>query len=99
MVTAYGTSTAAPTSERLRTAQLYALRSNSIVALFRTRRRLVLRFSYMRAALFWRSCQAFPSGPVSRAGEQIASMTEENRRFREEPKKPSICNVEPVSGD
>src|SRR3954447_5026036 len=53
MVTAYGTSRAAPTSERLRTTQLYALRSNSMVALFRTRRRLVLRFLSMCAPPFF----------------------------------------------
>jgi hypothetical protein len=67
MVTAYGTSRAAPISERFLTAQLYALRLNSMIALFKTRRRLVLWFSSFALSVLG-NMRAFRSGPVSKAG-------------------------------
>src|ERR1019366_312195 len=53
MASTYGTSRAAPASDKFRTAQLNAARSNSMIAPLSTRRRIALRFSSMCPAFFW----------------------------------------------
>src|SRR5665647_2139492 len=71
MASTYGTSRAAPASDKFRTAQLNAARSNSMIAPLSTRRRIALRFSSMCPAFFWAPWREFLQRRLVRAVNKL----------------------------
>jgi len=71
MASTYETSRAAPASDKFRTAQLNAARSNSMVAPLSTRRRIALRFSSMCPAFFWAPWREFLQRRLVRAVNKL----------------------------